>query len=155
MNLIHLLPGKWGAIKNVACSQTLYFLFKVHRARVIKYKPQGSYWPPAQGGGGVERRKCYFSFSRARRCFLKRTKRRIKQRLFTGYGYRLIVVTSTKNIENIETLYFMFLMVSSSCKCQWLQHRSHWTCNTECITGCVAEKGRWSGTTVIKTNSSW
>ena len=26
-----------------ACSQTLYFLFKVRRARVIKYKPQGIY----------------------------------------------------------------------------------------------------------------
>jgi len=25
----------------VVCSQTLYFFFKVHRARVIKYKPQG------------------------------------------------------------------------------------------------------------------
>ena len=28
----------------VACSQTLYFLFKVRRARVIKYKPQGIHW---------------------------------------------------------------------------------------------------------------
>ena len=27
----------------LACSQTLYFLFKVRRARVIKYKPQGIY----------------------------------------------------------------------------------------------------------------
>ena len=27
----------------LACSQTLYFLFKVLRARVIKYKPQGIY----------------------------------------------------------------------------------------------------------------
>ena len=34
----------------VACSQTLYFLFKVRR--VIKYKPQGIYWPPAQGDSG-------------------------------------------------------------------------------------------------------
>ena len=28
---------------NLACSQTLYFLFKVSRTRVIKYKPQGIY----------------------------------------------------------------------------------------------------------------
>ena len=27
----------------LACSQTLYFLFKVRRARVIKYGPQGIY----------------------------------------------------------------------------------------------------------------
>ena len=32
----------------VACSQNLYFLFKVRWARVIKYKLQGLYWPPAQ-----------------------------------------------------------------------------------------------------------
>ena len=43
----------------LACSQTLYFLFKVRRARrVIKYKPEGIYWPPAQvGSGGVKERK--------------------------------------------------------------------------------------------------
>ena len=35
---------------NRACSQTLYFLFKVRRACVIKYKPQGIYWLAAQGG---------------------------------------------------------------------------------------------------------
>ena len=28
---------------SVACSQTLYFLFEVRRARVIKYKSQGIY----------------------------------------------------------------------------------------------------------------
>ena len=27
--------------RDLACSQTLYFLFEVHRGRVIKYKPQG------------------------------------------------------------------------------------------------------------------
>jgi len=41
----------------VTCSQTLYFLFKVRRARVIKYKPQGIYWPQVQGGSGGGRRK--------------------------------------------------------------------------------------------------
>ena len=41
--------------------QTLYFLFKFRRGRVIKYKPQGIYLPPAQGD-----------------MFSKRTKRKIK-----------------------------------------------------------------------------
>ena len=60
----------------LACSQTIYFLFKVRRARVIKNKQGGIYWPPAQGGWGGGRRK-YFSFSRSaftRRCFLKQRK---------------------------------------------------------------------------------
>ena len=35
---------------HLACSQTLYFLFKFRQAQVIKYKLQGSYWLPAQGG---------------------------------------------------------------------------------------------------------
>ena len=43
----------------LACSQTLYFLFKIRRTWVIKYKPQGP-------------------------MLLKRTKRKIKQRLITG-----------------------------------------------------------------------
>ena len=38
--------------KKLACSQTLYFLFNVRRARVIKNKPRGIYWPTAQGGSG-------------------------------------------------------------------------------------------------------
>ena len=44
----------------LACSQTLYFLFKVRRAQqVIKYKSQGIYWPPAQVGSaeGNERKE--------------------------------------------------------------------------------------------------
>ena len=36
------------SLLKLACSQTLYFLFKVRRARVIKNKPRGIYWPPAQ-----------------------------------------------------------------------------------------------------------
>ena len=34
-------------VLTIACSETLYFLFKVRRARVIKYKPQVIYWPSA------------------------------------------------------------------------------------------------------------
>ena len=38
---------------NWACSQirpSIFSIFKVRRARVIKYKQQGIYWPPAQRG---------------------------------------------------------------------------------------------------------
>ena len=48
----HLLPFKivfFLARFVIACSQTLYFLFKVRRASVIKDKPQRIYWPPAKG----------------------------------------------------------------------------------------------------------
>ena len=31
------------SVFEIACSETLYFLFKVRRGRVIKYKPQGIY----------------------------------------------------------------------------------------------------------------
>ena len=94
--------GAWNRICGLrftfvlACSQTLYFLFKVRRARVIKYKPQGIYWPPAQGGRDEERRKYTFfiflscalrSFSCAREPadVFERTKRKKKQRVCTGY----------------------------------------------------------------------
>ena len=46
------LDKKRETVFNVACSQTLYFLCKVRRALVIKYKPQGIYQQPAQEGGG-------------------------------------------------------------------------------------------------------
>ena len=60
----------------LACSQILYFLFKVRRAHMIKTKPQG----------------IFLSRSRSRACLAlahagrKRTKRKIKQRLCTGYS---------------------------------------------------------------------
>ena len=49
------LDKKRETVFNVACSQTLYFLRKVRRALVIKYKPQGIYQQPAQEGGGEGR----------------------------------------------------------------------------------------------------
>ena len=69
----------------LACSQTLYFLFKVRRAREIKFKPEGIYWPPAQGGsgGGSSRALALLASSPM---FLKRTKTKIKQCLCTGYN---------------------------------------------------------------------
>ena len=82
-------PEAW---ETVACLQTLYFLFKVRRARVIKNKPRGIHWPPGRGGRGEGRRirKLFIFLSRAPRkpVFSKRTKRKIKQRLCTGYWER-------------------------------------------------------------------
>ena len=83
----NLLLSPW----HLACSQTLYFLFKVRRASVIKNKPRGIYWPPAQRGRGGGRRNFIF-LSRAPRSFSlacsprhsrtpmfsKRTKRKMK-----------------------------------------------------------------------------
>ena len=75
------------ALYTVVCSQTLYFFFKVHQARVIKYRPQGIYWLPTQEGSGGGRRTFFSflsrpprSFSRAHShaMFLKKTKRKIK-----------------------------------------------------------------------------
>ena len=64
----------------LACSQTLYFLFKVRRARVIKNKNRGGFADRQQKGLGVGKEKnLYFSFLRsalalARRCFRKERK---------------------------------------------------------------------------------
>ena len=51
------------------CSDISHFWPDKHRlrliaikARVIKYKPQGIYWPPAQGGGGGEDKYTYSLF---------------------------------------------------------------------------------------------
>ena len=81
--------------KKLACSQTLYFLFKVRRERVIKNKPRGIYWPTAQGGSGGGRRKFFFLALRARsvrsraltrRCFRKER----KEKELTTSVYRLV-----------------------------------------------------------------
>ena len=64
----------------LACSQTLYFLFKVHRARVIKNKNRREFTDRQRKGLGVGKEKIlYFSFLRsafvlARRCFRKERK---------------------------------------------------------------------------------
>ena len=64
----------------LACSQTLYFLFKVHRARVIKNKNRGRFADRQRKGLGVGKEKIlYISFSRsafvlARRCSRKERK---------------------------------------------------------------------------------
>ena len=51
----------------IACSQTLYFLLKVRRARVVKIKTGG--WgliPPAQGGRGRGRRKALADYRKGK-----------------------------------------------------------------------------------------
>ena len=64
----------------LACSQTLYFLFKVRRGRVIKNKNRGGFADRQRKGLEVEKEKIlYFSFSRsalvlARQCFRKERK---------------------------------------------------------------------------------
>ena len=45
------------SVFEIACSQTLYFLCKVRRGWVIKYKTQGIYWPPVQGGRNEKKNK--------------------------------------------------------------------------------------------------
>ena len=57
----------------LAWSQTVYFLFKVRLARVIKYKPRGF----------IDRQRKGVVWGSP--MFLKRTKRKIKQCLCTGY----------------------------------------------------------------------
>ena len=76
----------------LACSQTLYFLFKVRRARVIKNKNRGGFTERQRKKKGVRGREgensLFFflalpALSRSP-TFSKRTKRKIKQRLCTG-----------------------------------------------------------------------
>ena len=70
-----------------ACSQTLYFLFKVRRARVIKNKKQGGFIDQRKGlGVGEEenRRSLFFVLARALRSpmFKKRTKSKKKNNVW-------------------------------------------------------------------------
>ena len=56
-NLEYLVYVTAVAREPLACSQTLYFLFKVRQVQVIKYKPQGIYWLSVQRSSGGGRRK--------------------------------------------------------------------------------------------------
>ena len=75
--------------KKLACSQTLYFLFKVRRARVIKNKPRGIDQQRREVVVGEEEN---FSFSRSALVlvrsladvFEKNEKKKNWQRLCTG-----------------------------------------------------------------------
>ena len=96
-NVIFKPPGliRLGRIPytNLACSQTLYFLFKVSRARVIKYKPQGIYWPPAQGAGGGGRRILFFFLELRARDVFEKNEKKYK----TTSVYRLTRTTKAPN----------------------------------------------------------
>ena len=76
----------------IACSQTLYFLFKVRGAHVIKNKKQGGFIDRQRKGVGVgeeeNRRSLFFVLARAllSPMFSKRTKSKKKQRLGTDYS---------------------------------------------------------------------
>ena len=83
-------PKTFNTIRFVLpCSQTLYFLFKVRRARVIKNKNRWGFSDRQRKGLGVGKEKILFLFlalrARSRSpMFSKRTKRKIKQSLCTG-----------------------------------------------------------------------
>ena len=72
-----------GLIAGVAFSQTVYFLFEVHQVRVIKNKNRGGSIDRQCKGWGCENflALCACSFVLIN---LKRTKRKVKQRLRTG-----------------------------------------------------------------------
>ena len=55
---------------NLACWQSLYFLFKVRRERVIKCKPQGIYYRQRKGVVVGKEENRHF-LSRAARSFLR------------------------------------------------------------------------------------
>ena len=57
----------------VACSQTLYFLFEVRPMLLIKLKNRGGFLDRQRKGIGVEEEETHL-FSRTRRCFRKERK---------------------------------------------------------------------------------
>ena len=60
-----------------ACSQTLYFLFKVRRGRVIKNKNRGGFADRQRKGLGLGKEKIlYFSFSRSALVLARRRSRK-------------------------------------------------------------------------------
>ena len=91
-------------ISKPACSQSLYFLFKVRHARVIKNKNRGEFIDRQRkwvGAGEEENINIFLprvlrSLSRSlspSAMFSKRTKRKIKQHLCTGYFHTVLATT--------------------------------------------------------------
>ena len=130
----------WPFLLAVACSQTLYFLFKVRRARVIKYKPRvnrGRFIDLQRkgvGGRGGGRRKWTLFFflalcARSRALasspmFLKRTKRKIKQRLFTGSV--LAVTLQLSEVTFLADFKFVNIYLISIPTCFMYETRGNW-----------------------------
>ena len=78
--------------------------------------PQGSYWPPFQVGSGGGKRKILIFLSHAPPAsspmFLKRTKRKIKQLLFTGYLNTTVKHFDVMPIYHIQLFNLFTLPVS-------------------------------------------
>ena len=85
----------------LACSQTLYFLFKVHRARVIKNKNRGGFTERQRKGLGVRnyrRRKFFIFLSCAPRSFsLAGVLEKKEKKNKTTSVYRLVLICSAVN----------------------------------------------------------
>ena len=74
-------------LNKIACSQTLYFLFKVHRARVIKNKNRGGFIDRQRKGVGV----ALACSPRSRGApFSKAVFRKNEKKDKTASGYRVI-----------------------------------------------------------------
>ena len=79
----------------LACSQTLYFLFKVRRGRVIKNKNRGGFADRQRKGLGVEKEKIlYFSFSRSALVFARRCSRKNEKKKKITSVHRLVLICS-------------------------------------------------------------
>ena len=113
-------------IKNISLlsnSQTLYFLSKVRRPRVIKYKLQEIYWPPAQGvvvGEEENRRSVGTSLGATETCF--------SQEKQITIGWMVIILSSScqwlitlASCEQIEDL-----SLSRSANRDTFYCNSHW-----------------------------
>ena len=79
----------------LACSQTLYFLFKVHRARVIKNKNRGGFADRQRKGLRVEKGKFFIFLSCAPRSFsLADVLEKNEKKKKTTSVYRLVLICS-------------------------------------------------------------
>ena len=78
----------------LACTQTLYFLFKVRRARVLKYKPQGNLLTASARGSGVSFSRSALVFALAHRNFEKNEKKKK-----TTSVYRLTAASEVKIVH--------------------------------------------------------
>ena len=123
---------------SLASSQTLYFLFKVRRACVIKNKNRGGFIERQRKRVGVREeenrrfemgeglnkplfpQRClgvlYFSFSRSP-MFSKRTKRKINQRLCTGH-----LQPAFQSLQSFYVSWVEFLLLWVFRFLSWLTH---------------------------------
>ena len=100
--VLHEKDQPQAAIFCIAGWQTRYFPFKVRRAGLIKDKPQGIYWPPAQGVSNweEENRRSFFIFlSRAPRSFSR-----------ARFARELTDVLEKNEKKNKTTVYRLFFL---------------------------------------------